>query len=76
MAGAADSESVSMLKGVFDVAALKDLFEPGDAYECLGVEGGGGLDGTTAVVGRSGEDSSLDPGGYLVLAALSGDHDR
>ena len=50
-------------------------FEAGDADEGLGVEGGGGLYGSAASLGEGEEEAAFDAGGYLVLAALTGDHD-
>ena len=49
--------------------------ESGYADGGLGVEGGGGLNGSAAGLGEGGEEGSLDVGGDLVLAALTGDHD-
>ena len=64
-----------MLQLIVDAAAPKGFLEAGEADAGLGVEGRGGLDSAAAIVGGGGEEDGLQPGGKLVLAALTGDHD-
>ena len=75
LAGAAYGEEVAVLEFIVDAATPKGVLEARDADLGLGVEGRGGLDGAAAVVGGSGEEDGLKPGGEFVLAALTGDHD-
>ena len=75
LAGAANGEEVAVLEFIIDTATPKGVLEARDADLGLGVEGRGGLDGAAAVMGGSGEQDGLKPGGEFVLAALTGDHD-
>ena len=64
-----------MFEFVVEAHAPEDFFESGYADAGLGVEGGGGLYGGYGGAGIGGEEGGFDPGGSLVLATLSGDHD-
>ena len=75
LAGAANGEEVAVLEFIIDTATPKGILEARYADLGLGMEGRGGLDGAAAIVGGSGEQDSLQPGGEFVLAALTGDHD-